>query len=158
MGYYWASNQNNLTAALANGSIVAQLTPAAAVNFHIISLVLGCNTAGVAISDFDISVGLNYGTARGTVTTTATSFKSDPNNTVASGITGLDVVVSAQPTLAATDAQLWSFNSRGTLTLNFNPWDITSNIGTTAPICFVNRSGAALPASHAVTLTAHWLE
>ena len=157
MGYFHASNQGNLTAAIANGNAIAGLTPAAAVNFKIIAIQLGVNNVGGAITDFDVSVGVNLATARGTITTTATSFRSDPN-TAASGISGLDVVYSVQPTLAANDAAMWSFNSRGGLTLNFNPWEWVSNVGTANPIVFLNRSGAALPASHAVTIGIEWLE
>src|SRR6516165_5012959 len=152
-----ASNQNNLVNALANGSAVAGLTPAATVNFKLIELELGINNAGGTISDFQVTVGLNAATARGTVTTTATAFRSDPNSS-ASAITGLDVVYSVQPTLAATDFKIISFNTRVTVIIPWTELDIISNIGTANPIVFVNRSGAALPANHAITLAAHWLE
>ena len=152
-----ASNQNNLVNALANGSAVAGLTPGAAVNFKLIELELGVNNAGGTISDFQVSVGINLGTARGTVTTTAVSYRSDPNSS-ASTISGLDVVYSVQPTLAASDFKLISFNTRGTVIIPWTELDIISTVGTANPIVFVNRSGAALPANHAITLAAHWLE
>lgn len=154
MGFFTAQVQS--PAALANGNLVCQIVPAAASNCKIVSIVFGVNNVGGAITDFDLSVGLNRGTARGTSSATATINKSDPNQLTGAII--VDSTVSVQPTLAASDGWLWSFNSRGGLALNFNQWDIISNIGTANPLSFINRSGAALPASHAVTVTVEWLE
>lgn len=146
------------SAALANGNAIASVVPAAAANFKITSVVLGFNNSGGAITDFDGTVGLNRATARGTQTATATVNKADPNSG-ASQITGVDGPTwSAQPTLAATDGWTWPFNSRGGLALNFNEWDIISTVGTANPLVFVQRSGAALPASHSMTLTVGWFE
>jgi len=150
-------SQVTTAAALANGNAVAALVPAAAVNFKIISLVFGVNNSGGAITDFDLSVGLNLATARGTATTTVTGTRSDPNS-AGSAITGMDTAWSTQPTLAAADARLWSFNSRGGLALNFNQWDIISTVGTANPLVIVQRSGAGLPASHSITMAVEWLE
>lgn len=143
-------------AALANGNAIAGVVPAAAANCKITSVVLGINNSGGAITDFDVTVGLNRATARGTSTGTATVNKADVN----SGATAIlvDNAWSVQPTLAAADGWTWSFNSRGGLALNFNEWDIVSDIGTAKPLVFVQRSGAALPAAHSITLTVGWLE
>ena len=144
-------------AALANGNAIAALVPGAAANCKIMGVVMGVNNSGGAITDFDVTVGLNRGTARGTSSGTATVNRSDPNSG-ASVITGVDNAWSVQPTLAAADGWTWSFNSRGGLALNFNQWDIVSNVATTAPMVFVQRSGASLPASHSITLTVEWFE
>jgi hypothetical protein len=143
--------------ALANGNAIAGVVPAAAANFKITGVVLGVSNAGGAITDFDLSVGLNRATARGTSSGTATLNRSDPNSG-ASQITAVDNAWSVQPTLAAADGWLWSFNSRGGLALNFNEWDIVSTVGTANPLVFVQRSGAALPAGHSITLTVAWLD
>jgi hypothetical protein len=144
-------------AALANGNAVAAFDPAAAVNFKLLQLILGCGNSGGAITDFDIVVGFNRATARGTATTTGTGSRTDPNS-AASAITGVDTAWSVQPTLAAADFLNLPFNSRGGLVLNFNVDDIISNVGTANPLVLVQRSGAALPASHYITVGAEWLE
>ena len=144
-------------AALANASAVFGLDPAAAVNFKITSVVLGVNNAGGAITDFDVTVGLNRATTQGTTSGTATVNRADPASG-ASTITHVATAYSAQPALAATDAATWSFNSRGGLALNFNEWDIISTVGTANPLVLVQRSGAALPTSHSITWTVGWLE
>lgn len=149
--------QTTTAAALANGNAILSFVPAAAVNCKIVSVVAGVNNAGGAITDFDVSIGLNRGTARGTQSATGTANKADPNS-AGMAITNVDSGWSIQPTLAASDGWLWSFNSRGGLALNFNQWDIISNVATTAPLVFVQRSGAALPASHSITLTVEWFE
>jgi hypothetical protein len=148
--------QATTVGALANGNAVLSVIPAAAANFKITSVVLGVNNAGGAITDFDVSVGLNRATARGTSSGTATVNKADVN----SGATAIlvDNAWSVQPTLAAADGWMWSFNSRGGLALTFNEWDIVSTIGTANPLVFVQRSGAPLPASHSITVTVGWLE
>ncbi len=155
MPYFTA--QVTSAAALANGNAIAALDPAAAVNFKVMSVTLGVNNSGGAITDFDCSVGLNRATTRGTSSGTATVNKSDPNS-AGTAITGVDNAWSGQPTLAAADGWLWSFNSRGGLALNFNQWEIVSTVGTANPLVFVQRSGAALPASHSITLTVEWFE
>jgi hypothetical protein len=151
------SAQVTSAAALANGNAVLSLVPAAAANAKITSIVLGVNNAGGAITDFDLTVGLNRATARGTSSATATMNKADPNSG-GTQITAVDTGWSVQPTLAASDGWTWSFNSRGGLALTFNEWDIVSNVGTANPLVFVQRSGAALPASHSITATITWLE
>ena len=155
MPYFTA--QATSAAALANGNAILSLVPAAAVNFKIMSVVFGVNNAGGAITDFDVTVGLNRATARGTQSGTATTNRSDPNSN-ASGLTNVDSGWSVQPTLAASDGWTWSFNSRGGLALNFNQWDIVSNVGTANAMVFVQRSGASLPASHSITATVEWFE
>lgn len=155
MPYFTASGTT--AAALANGNAIAALDPAAAVDFHIVGVVLGVNNAGGAITDFDLTVGLNRATARGTSSGTATVNRTDPNSG-GSVITAVDNAWSVQPTLAATDGWLWSFNSRGGFAANFNLWDILSAVGTANPLVLVQRSGAALPASHSITWTVEWLE
>jgi len=148
--------QTPSAAALANGNAILSLVPAAAANFKITSVVLGMTNAGGAITDFDVTVGLNRATARGTSTTNPVVNKADVN----SGATAIlaDSAWSIQPTLAASDGWFWSFNSRGGLALNFNEWDIVSDIGTAKPLVFVQRSGASLPAAHVITITVGWLE
>lgn len=155
MPYFTA--QSITATALANGNAVLSIVPAAAVNFKIVSISLGCNTGATAISDFDISIGLNRATARGTQSATATVNRSDPNSS-ATQITGVDTAWSVQPTLAASDAYLWSFNTRGGVVQNFNQWDIVSTVGTANPLVFVQRSGANLPTGHAITIAVEWLE
>lgn len=153
---YFTSQVTTATA-LANGNAVISLVPAAAVNFHIVGIVLGVNNAGGAITDFDLSVGLNRATARGTSSATATVYRSDPNS-AGTAITAVDTGWSVQPTLAATDSHIWSFNSRGGLALNFNLWDILSDVSTAKPLVLVQRSGANLPASHSITATIQHFE
>jgi hypothetical protein len=144
-------------AALANGNAVAGFDPAAAVNFKILQLILGVGNSGGAITDFDVVLGVNRATARGTATATSTGSRTDPKS-AASGITGVDTAWSVQPTLAAADFLQLPFNSRGGLVLNFNVDDIISDVGTANPICLVQRSGAALPAAHYISVGAEWLE
>lgn len=155
MPYFTA--QVTSATALANGNAIAGLVPAAAVNFKIMGVVLGVNNSGGAITDFDVTVGLNRATARGTSSATATVNRADPNS-APTAITAVDTGWSVQPTLAAADGWTWSFNSRGGLALNFNQWDIVSTVGAANPLVFVQRSGASLPASHAITLTVEWFE
>lgn len=153
----WFTSQVNTAAALANGSAIASIVPAAAANFHITQIILGMNNAGAAITDFAIDVGLNRATARGTATTTLTGNRTDPNS-AASAITGMDTAWSVQPTLAAVDGWSFPYNTRGGIALNFQPWEILSTVGTANPLVFVNRSGAALPANHSITISVEWLE
>lgn len=145
------SNAQNLVTALANNAAVVGIVPAAAANFKLLRLVLGINNGGAAITDFEVSVALNRATARGTATTTTPFEKSDPASGP-TGITGLDVVYSVQPTLAAADSEIFSFNSRGGAILNFGEGDIISDVGLAKPLVLVNRSGAALPVGHAITV------
>lgn len=143
--------------ALGNGLAIASLVPAAAVNFKITSFVWGVNTGGNAIIDFDITIGLNRATTRGTQTGTATVNRSDPNS-AGSAITAVDTAWSGQPSLASADGWEWSFNTHGGLALNFTPQDIVSTVGTANPLVFVQRSGASLPPNHSLTLTVGWFE
>jgi hypothetical protein len=144
-------------AALANGSMVFQIVPAAAVNFHLTKVMLSMSNAGGALTDFQCVVGLNRATARGTSSATATTNKVDPNSG-ATQITGVDSAVSVQPTLAAADGWQWGFNTRGTIIDNYQLWEILSNVGTANPLSFINRSGAALPGSHVINWYVEWFE
>jgi hypothetical protein len=148
--------QTPSAAALANGNAILSLVPAAAANFKITSIVMGVTNAGGAITDFDITVGLNRATARGTSSANPTVNRADPNSTAT--VILADSAWTIQPTLAASDGWFWSFNSRGGLALNFNEWDIVSTVGTANPLVFVQRSGAALPGAHVITITVGWLE
>ncbi len=154
MPYFTA--QSTTTTALANGSGILSIVPAAAANFHLVGVVLGVSNAGGAITDFDVSVGLNRATVRGAAPAAVTINRSDPNSAAPNIL--VDSSATGLPTLAASDGWLWSFNSRGGLALNFNLWDIVSTVGTANPLVFVQRSGAALPAAHAITITVEWLE
>jgi hypothetical protein len=155
MARYFASGTS--AAALANGSAIVAVVPAAAVACKIVRVTLGVVNAGGTISDFQIGVGINRATARGTATTTATGTKADPD-TAASQITGADTAWSVQPTLAATDAFTVGYNTRGGADLPFPTNDLMSTVGTANAIVLVNRSGAALPASHQITYTVEWEE
>jgi len=148
--------QTTTSTALANGNAVASVVPAATANCKITSITLGVNNAGGAITDFDLSVGLNRGTARGGTPVAVTINKADQLS--APPLILIDGSTTGQPTLAAADGWLFSFNSRGGFVANFNEWDIISEQGTAKPLVFVQRSGAALPASHSITLTVGWLE
>ena len=145
-------------AALGSATQFLSLVPAAAANFKVTGVVLGVANSGGAITDFDISVGVNRGTARGTATAQAAINKADPN--AGTSVILPDITWSIAPTFGAatTDGWTWSFNSRGGLALNFNEWDIISTVGTANPLVFINRSGAALPAAHSITATVSWLE
>lgn len=144
-------------AALANGNAIASIVPGASANFKLIQLILGVANSGGAITDFEVAVGVNRGSARGTQSTSLTPGKADPNS-AAAGITGVDSAWTIQPTLAAQDLDIYSFNSRGGLVLNFAVDDIVSTTGTANPIILVQRSGAPLPASHYITATIVHLE
>lgn len=155
MARYYASGTT--TAALANGNAIASIVPAAAAGFKIVRIVLGCSTAGNTPTDFQIAVGVNRATARGTATTTLTGQKSDPD-VAATAITGADTVWSVQPTLAAADLLTIGYNVRGGADLPFSETDLMSTVGTANAIVLVQRSGAALPANHSITWTVEWVE
>ena len=145
------------SAALANGQVFAALVPAAAANFKVLSVQAFVVNAVGAITDADLAIGVNRGTARGTQTATTTGERLDPNS-AASAITGMDTTWSVQPTLAAADGRLVGLNTRGGYAAVFDETAIVSNVGTANPICFVQRSGGALPASHSIILTVTWFE
>ena len=155
MARYFASGTTS--AALANGNAIAAIVPAAAVGFKLVRVVVGCTTAGNTPTDFQIGVGLNRGTARGTQTATATVQKADPDS-AASQITGVDTAWSVQPTLAAADAITIGYNVRGGADTPLGPTDFVSTVGTANAIVLVQRSGAALPANHSITWTIEWDE
>ena len=144
-------------AALANGSAVLSIVPAAAANFKLLGVKIGVVNAVGVLTDADLAVGLNRATARGTQSATATVTKSDPNSG-ASVITGVDSAWTVQPTLAATDDRIFPLNTRGGYAENFNETDIVSNVGTANALVLVNRSGGALPASHSFVATVNWFE
>lgn len=144
-------------AALANGSAILSIVPAAAVNFKLLGVKLGVVNSVGTLTDADLAVGLNRATARGTSSGTATVAKADPNS-AASAITGVDNAWSVQPTLAASDDRTFPFNTRGGYAENFNETDIVSTVGTANPIVLVQRSGGALPASHSIVATVNWFE
>ncbi len=144
-------------AALANGNAIASVVPAAAIGFRLVRAVFGVLNAGGTPTDFNVGVGINRATARGTSSGTATVQKADPDSG-ASVITGVDNAWSAQPTLAAADAGQIAFNTRGGADTPFGALDVVSTVGTTNPIVFVQRSGAALPASHSISYWIEWEE
>jgi hypothetical protein len=155
MARYLASGTS--AAALANGNAIAVVTPAAAIACRIVRVTLGVVNAGGTPTDFQVGVGINRVTARGTATTTLAGVKSDPDS-AASGITGVDSAWSVQPTLAAADAATVAYNTRGGADMPFALNDLMSTVGTANGIALVNRSGAALPASHQITFTIEWEE
>ena len=155
MARYFASGTTS--AALANGNAIASVVPAAAVGFRLVRVVVGCSTAGNTPTDFQIAVGLNRATARGTSSGTATVQKADPDS-AASGVTGVDTAWSIQPTLAAADAVTIGYNVRGGADTPFQQTDFVSTVGTANAIVLVQRSGAALPANHSITWTIEWEE
>ena len=155
MARYYASGTSS--AALANGNAIASIVPAAAVGFRLIRVQLGCTNAGGSVSDFQIGVGINRASARGTSSGTATVQKADPDS-AASQVTGVDNAWSVQPTLAAADAVTIGYNVRGGADAPYGPLDLVSTVGTANPIVLVQRSGAALPALHAITWTVEWEE
>lgn len=151
------STQGTTATALANGNAVVSFSPAAAVNFHITKIMLSLTNSGGAITDFQALIGLNRATARGTSSATATANRLDPNS-AATAINAVDTGWSVQPTLAAADGWQWGLNVRGTVIDNYNLWEILSNVGTANCMTFVQRSGAALPASHAISWYIEWFE
>jgi hypothetical protein len=155
MPYFTASGST--VAALANGNAVVSIVPAAAANFKITKLIFGAQNAGGTITDFEIQIGGNRATARGTQTATATVNRTDPNS-AASAITGVDTAWSVQPTLAATDGWTYAYNSHGGVIDNIDPTKFVSTVGTANPIVFIQRSGAALPANQIITWEVEWFE
>ena len=155
MSRYFASGQT--PAALANGNAIASIVPTASIGFKLIRAIFGVVNAGGTPTDFQVGVGINRATARGTSSGTATVQKGDPQSG-ASVITGVDNAWSVQPTLAAADLGNLAFNTRGGADTPFTIADVRSDVGTANPIVFVNRSGAALPASHQITWTLEWEE
>lgn len=155
MARYYASGVT--AAALANGNAIASIVPAAAVGFKLRRVILGVVNSGGAVTDFQVGVGINRATARGTSSGTATVQKADPD-TAASGITGVDNAWSAQPTLAAADALTIGYNTHGGADTPFTVDDFASTVGAANAIVLVQRSGAALPASHSITWTVVWDE
>lgn len=140
-------------AALANGNAVASIVPTASVGFRLRRVTLGMVNSGGSITDFDAAVGINRASARGTSSGTATAMSEDPLAPT-SPITGVDNAWSVQPTLAAADGPLLPFNSRGGIDQSWEfPDEILSTSGTANPIVLVQRSGAALPASHSIAWT-----
>lgn len=155
MARYFVSGST--PAALANGNAIASVVPAAAVGCTIVRAIFGVVNAGGTPTDFQVGIGVNRGTARGTATATASGVKADPDSG-ASVITGVDTAWSGQPTLAAADAITLAYNTRGGTDTPLGIEDFKSTIGTANPIVFVQRSGAALPASHSITYTIEWVE
>lgn len=143
--------------ALANGSAVLAIVPAAAVNFKLLGVKIGVVNAVGVLTDADLMVGLNRATARGTSSGTAVIGKADPNS-AATAITAVDNAWSVQPTLLGTDDRSFPLNTRGGYAENFNETDIVSTVGTANPIVLVNRSGGALPTSHSFVVTVTWFE
>jgi len=151
------SVSGSTAAALANGNAIASVVPAAAVGCKIVRAVFGVLNAGGTPTDFQVGVGINRATARGTTGGTLAGVKADPDSG-ASVITGVDNAWSVQPTLAATDAWQIAFNTRGGADTPFTVEDLVSTVGTANAIVFVQRSGAALPASHSISYTIEWIE
>lgn len=153
------SASGTTAAALANGNAICSIVPGASTNFKLLRACFGISTAGNTPTDFQIAVGLNRATARGTSSGTATINKFDPLSPTTS-ITAVDNAWSAQPTLAAADAQTFAFNSRGNADLYYGTGtgadDFASTSGAANAIVFVQRSGAALPTNHSIVWTVEW--
>lgn len=153
------SASGTTVAALANGNAIASIVPAAATNFNLRRIAVGIITDGNTPTDFQVGVGVNRATARGTSSGTATLVKKDPLKP-ATSVTAVDNAWSVQPTLAAADAELLPFNSRGGMDVpygsNTGQDDFCSATGTANPIVLVQRSGAALPANHKIAWTVEW--
>ena len=155
MALYYVSGQT--ATALANGGAIVSIVPAAAVGFKIVRAEFGSLNAGGTVTDFQIGVGVNRATARGTATLTAAGQKADPDSG-ASVITGADQTWSVQPTLASADLVTLAYNTRGGIDNPFPVNHLTSTVGTANPIVFVQRSGAVMPGAHTVTYTIVWEE
>lgn len=157
MSRYWASVIG--PAGQANNTAIASLIPSAAQGFKLVAVVLGMSNSGGAIVDFSIVVGLNRTNTRGTAGTTDIGTRADLDSGLAS-ITGLDSNYSVPPTLGA-QGPYWAYNSRGGIALNYQPWDLRAsplNYVSGGGFTFMQRSGAALPAGHSITLTVEWEE
>lgn len=145
------------SAALAVDTAFASLVPAAAVAFKLRRVTLGVVAGASTPTSQQLVVAVNRGTARGTATTTVTAQRLDPRSP-ASGITGMDTVWSAAPTLGAADMFRVAFNSQSGVDL---PWELleelVSDVGTANPLVFVNRENA-LPASHKLVLSVEYEE
>lgn len=151
------SAQVTSTAALAVDTAFAALVPAAAVAFKLRRLTLGVVAGATTPSSQQLVVAINRGTARGTATTTVTGQRLDPRS-AGSGITGMDTVWSAAPTLSAADQFRVPFNSQSGVDL---PWELLeefmSDIGTANPMVLVNR-GNQLPSAHSYVCSVEWEE
>jgi hypothetical protein len=143
--------------ALAVDTAFAAVVPAAAIACKLRRVTIGVVAGATTPTSQQLTVAINRGTARGTATTTVAGQKLDPRS-ASSGVTGLDTVWSAAPTLAAADQYRVSFNSQSGVDL---PWELleefVSDVGVANPLVFVNRDNA-LPASHAYTLSVEWEE
>jgi hypothetical protein len=143
--------------ALAVDTAFAAVVPAAAIACKLRRVTIGVVAGATTPTSQQLTVAINRGTARGTATTTVAGQKLDPRS-ASSGITGMDTVWSAAPTLASADQYRVSFNSQSGVDL---PWELleefVSDVGTANPLVFVNRDNA-LPASHAYTLSVEWEE
>lgn len=155
------SASGTTAAALANGNAIAAVVPSGSSNFKLLRAAFGVTTAGNTPTDFQVGVGVNRATGRGTPSTAATLNKFDPNSP-ATSISGVDIGWSVQPTLASADAQVFAFNSRGNADIYYGTGtgadDFLSATSAANPIVFVQRSGAALPANHSITWTVEWEE
>lgn len=151
------SAQVKSAAALAVDTAFAALVPAASVAAKLRRVTLGVVAGATTPTSQQLTVGINRGTARGTATTTVTAQRLDPRSP-ASGITGIDTVWSAAPTLAAADQFRVSFNSQSGVDL---PWELleefVSDTGTANPLVFVNRDNT-LPSGHCYTLSVEYEE
>lgn len=143
--------------ALAVDTAFAAVVPAAAIACKLRRVTIGVVAGATTPTSQQLTVAINRGTARGTATTTVAGQKLDPRS-ASSGITGMDTVWSAAPTLASADQYRVSFNSQSGVDL---PWELleefVSDVGTANPLVFVNRDNA-LPTSHAYTLSVEWEE
>lgn len=159
MSLYSASGVT--AAALANGNAIASIVPTASIGFALREVKVAVITDGNTVSDFQVGVGVNRATARGTSSGTATVNKFNPL-AGASVITAVDNAWSVQPTLAASDGWTDACNSRGQIDVIFGAGagveDFFSSTGTANPIVLVQRSGAALPANHKIAWTVVWEE
>lgn len=159
MSLYSASGVT--AAALANNNAIASVVPTASVGFSLREVKAAVITDGNTVSDFQVGIGINRATARGTQSATATINKFNPTSAT-SGVTAVDTAWSVQPTLAATDGWTDACNSRGQVDIIFGAGagveDFNSTTGTANPIVIVHRSGAALPANHKIAWTVVWEE
>jgi hypothetical protein len=144
-------------AAIAADTVFASLVAGAAANYKLRRAILGCRAGAAVPTSQQLQVEVFRATARGTVTTTKAGLALDPRS-AASAITGLDVVWSVVPTLAADPLHRLTFNSQSGMDVPaelLEEW--ICDQGTANGLAFRNADNA-LPASHLYTLTVEWEE
>ena len=141
-------------AAVAAGTVFANVVPGASAGFLLRRLTVGTRTTSSANPvDMQLTLGVYRATARGTATTT-TAMVAGRKNAPASAITGVDTAWSAAPTIPATADFEIPFNTRG------NPeewWDAQDDLyefaAGVANGCALALIGNPAPASHLIVVT-----